>query len=672
MAVLIGIGSVGAKENYLDSYNLKRAYEEGDKGNYTEAVDFFKKEIKEHPRNSWAYLGLAGIYYDQKKYDEAYTAINDAIETAPKKDKHLLSTAYYYKGTVLLATADTVAALNDLEKSISLDPKFWDVYEKRGEIYFNQKKYDLSDNDFSKLIELKPAYERGYMGLGRNAFKRGNYEEALKNYNKVINLYPEYSSGYSFRGETYLAQKEYVKAIDDICKALFIDGDHKAYMLLYDFPKEQENLVIAKLQGVANSKPHSGEYLYYMGQIYKNNKNYTKSIDILKKAYEIDAYPIILKLMADNYSELGDYTEALNRIEESLQIEPDDDEALTKKADILGEAGLIDECIQVWGEIIEKYPDQSWGYYRRAFFEDNDNRTNEALSDYEMAVTMQPDHAYSWLGKADMLMRKGKTEQAMEAYKKVVELDTVPNNESCAMYAWLSLNDTDKAIDYMERVIAQDTTSAGNYYDGACFYSRMGNLDKALENLKISFEKGFRRFHHVMADDDLEALRETSGFQELMEQYTVNNKPIQRINIDENTEDIDNASGGIIEIPFIPEGGCASVKCTINDLPLTFIFDTGASVVSMSQLEANFMLKNGYLNQSDFVGNGRFVNADGEVSENSIINLKNIDFGGLHLTNVKASVVKNQKAPLLLGQTVLGRLGSIEIDNTNKKLIIRK
>ena len=125
-----------------------------------------------------------------------------------------------------------------------------------------------------------------------------------------------------------------------------------------------------------------------------------------------------------------------------------------------------------------------------------------------------------------------------------------------------------------------------------------------------------------------------------------------------------------VEIPFTPDGGCVSVKCAINDLPLTFIFDTGASIVSLSQIEANFMLKNGYLKREDFVGSGRFVDANGDVSEGTIVNLRNVDLGGLKLNNVRASVVRNQKAPLLLGQSVLGRLGSIEIDNSGKKLII--
>jgi predicted aspartyl protease len=52
----------------------------------------------------------------------------------------------------------------------------------------------------------------------------------------------------------------------------------------------------------------------------------------------------------------------------------------------------------------------------------------------------------------------------------------------------------------------------------------------------------------------------------------------------------------------------------------------------------------------------RILTASGDVMEGTVINLKNVEFGGLNLTNVKASVVKNQVAPLLLGQTVLSRL----------------
>lgn len=181
-------------------------------------------------------------------------------------------------------------------------------------------------------------------------------------------------------------------------------------------------------------------------------------------------------------------------------------------------------------------------------------------------------------------------------------------------------------------------------------------------------EKGFRRFYHLRHDDDLDELRKLPEFDEMISAFEKESLPLKQERDSAPEEVI--ISSETIEIPFTPDGGCASVKCSINELPLSFIFDTGASIVSISQTEANFMLKNGYLTRQDIAGKGRLINADGAVSEGTIINLLEVDFGGLKLKDVKASVVKNQRAPLLLGQTVLGRLGKIEIDNKNKKIII--
>jgi predicted aspartyl protease len=82
------------------------------------------------------------------------------------------------------------------------------------------------------------------------------------------------------------------------------------------------------------------------------------------------------------------------------------------------------------------------------------------------------------------------------------------------------------------------------------------------------------------------------------------------------------------------------------------------------------MMKNGYLNGNDVVGSQRYMDANGDVSVGTIVNIKTDNFGGLELNNVRASVVRNQKAPLLLGQSVLGRLGKIEIDNSKNVLKI--
>lgn len=65
------------------------------------------------------------------------------------------------------------------------------------------------------------------------------------------------------------------------------------------------------------------------------------------------------------------------------------------------------------------------------------------------------------------------------------------------------------------------------------------------------------------------------------------------------------------------------------------------------------------------------MTASGDIHEGTVITLKEVKVGDAILRNVHASVVKNQKAPLLLGQSVLEKFGTITIDNINNKLIIK-
>ena len=118
----------------------------------------------------------------------------------------------------------------------------------------------------------------------------------------------------------------------------------------------------------------------------------------------------------------------------------------------------------------------------------------------------------------------------------------------------------------------------------------------------------------------------------------------------------------VTEVPFTRSGGVTKVKCEINGLPLHFVFDTGASDVSLSRVEATFMFKNNYISPEDIIGTARYIDANGDISIGTVINLRKVSFAGLDLENVRASVVDSNKAPLLLGQSVLSRLGKVEID----------
>jgi uncharacterized protein (TIGR02145 family) len=118
------------------------------------------------------------------------------------------------------------------------------------------------------------------------------------------------------------------------------------------------------------------------------------------------------------------------------------------------------------------------------------------------------------------------------------------------------------------------------------------------------------------------------------------------------------------------QAGVSVISCKVNGLKLDFIFDTGASDVSISFTEVLFMLKNGYLSKDDIIGTNKYYNADGDLNEGLEVILREIDIEGRKMFNIKASIVKNLKAPLLLGQSAISQLGKIELDLDNNTLTI--
>lgn len=650
-----------------DSYAFTRGVEAYQEGKHQDALDWFNKEISEHPDNGYAYIYLSALRYDNDEYGKALSAINQALKKLPKKDKEYTAVAYGTRAGIYLTMEDTISALKDYDMAIKLEPQNKKHYDHRAQVYFEQQRYDLADADYQQMISIDPGDVMGYMGIGRNAKEQKRYDDALERFNYVIKMEPDYDSGYSFRAECYIKQKKYSEAIDDLIRALSISGDRKAYFLLVTMDEEALPLVKAKLQVQANKEPNEAAWPHYIGLIMEHNNRQKEAISFYEQAQSIDANPIFLERIAHCYFDLGDYNSALDFINRAIYMDNNDYDLVLTKGNIYNEMGKYPEAIAELDKYIAKYPDSYFGYYRRGWFKDEANDIDGAIDDYTMSITLEPRYAYAYCGRGRFYEEQGKKDLAKADFEKVIELDTVPDpGSSCAHYAFYYLGQKDKAIEFMDSLIAKNDDRAGSYYDAACLYSIMGEKDKALDFLKKAFEQGFRRIAHTYADHDLDNIREMPEYKELLEKYSAE----EIVDDIKSQDDLVEYQTEIVEVPFTKEGGVTKVKCNINGLPLHFVFDTGAADVTMSMVEANFMLKNDYIKPSDIVGSARYMDANGDITEGTVVNLRNVNFGGLELENVRASVVRNQKAPLLLGQSVLGRLGKIEIDNPGMKLII--
>lgn len=667
LSILVLCSSVILADNIKrpDSYNYSRGVEAINNNNAEEALDYLNKEINEHPDNGYAFAWIALVRNYNEEFGRALTAANVAVKKIPSKDKEYKAFAYGTRAQVYLNLEDTIQALKDYSQAINVMPDDDRLYNQRAQVYYEQEKYDLADKDYQKMISLKAGDVMGYMGIGRNANAQKRYGDAIKQFDYVVKLDQNYSSAYSFRAESYIGLKKYNEAIDDVITALGIDKDRKAFYELQELADSAFEQTVAKLKAQKIKEPNEQSWAYDLGVVYERAAKYNKAIAYYKESLEKESNIITASRISSCYDDLGDYDKALEYCDQAIALDSVKSDYLYQKANILDNAGRSKEAIRVMGEYIANNPDMAEGYYRRGWFEDHSGNIEEAIEDYTMAITLQPNEAYAYLNRGVLYRLKGENAKAESDFKQVVRLDSIPEDAECSFYAYYYLGQKDKAIEILNTILDKD--KKGNCYDAACLYSVMGEKEKALSYLRQSLEDGYRCFAHIKRDRDLNNIRNTEEFKVLMKEYE--EKHLQEIVADADGDD-SAYELKVEEIPFTKEGGVCKVKCTINGLPLHFIFDTGATDVSISSVEATFMAKNDFLSSSDIIGKQNYQTADGNITEGTVINLKDVKLGSLHLNNIKASVVRNQAAPLLLGQSVLSKLGKIEIDNTKNVLRI--
>ena len=651
-----------------ESYNYQRGLEAMQEEKNDEAIDYFNKDLKENPKNGYSLSWIAHLRLLQEDYGRALTAADLALKYLPKKDAEYIIFAYTSRAITYLNLQDTVKAINDYTAAIKASQETESLYEKRAQVYYEMGKYDLADADYRKMIDLKPGDVMGYMGIGRNANIQERWEDAIKQFDYVTKLASEYSLGYSFRAEAYIGLEKWNEATDDIVKALTLDWDRKAHYLALTLKEPAFTMLVSKMKVQSAKSPNEATWPFYIATLYEQATDYNKAIEYYTIANSKNMSEKMYQNISKCHYKLGNYDEALANINQALNMDSTNVGFLAQKADICYENGDAKAAVSEWDKVLAMQPEYGYGYYRRGWYKELSGDLDGGLEDLSMSIVLEPEESYFYGTRGDLYVKLGKRDLAEADFKKVIEIEDTPEKYECIQYAYQGLGQYDKAREAMDIIIARNTTDYGNYYDAACLYSRMKDKDNALKYLEKALESGYSRFAHMERDFDLDFLRNTAEFKALIEKYKAKKQ---------STGIMPSGNQGtkgneVSEIPFDKENGICKVKCKINGLPLHFVFDTGASDVTLSMVEATFMMKNGYLTGKDVIGNQRYMDANGDVSVGTVINLKDVNFGGQSLTNVRASVVRNQKAPLLLGQSVLGRLGKIEIDNAKNVIKITR
>lgn len=657
-----------------NDYNLKKAYEVlNEEKDEAKALDLVTKQLRETPENVDALILRTRLLRRKHEFGQALQDINHALKVnKPKKSEIAMSTLHWWKAYIYQDMGDYQSAAASFKTAYELAQKdnkdnLQSISFDYAQALYSLKDYDGADAIYRKMLDLDEADQAAMIGLARNLITREQYKEALEMLDNCQKYDADYAEIYRFKMQVYDKLGETSKAIDAGLEWFDKDDDANTDAIL-DVLKKRLNYAEASLKSRAKKSESPFQWKAFLCQFYEETHKYAEAV----KAYddleaEFGHYDQINIYRSQCYSELGLNEMAIADISKAMEKDPSW-QALCQRGDYYRLSGNLDAAITDFTAAIEEEPSYAYAYYKRGWCSEMKGDSKAAFEDYNIGIEMDDEYPYLHLMRGELLLFTGNKAEADLDFEAVLQKDTVANSNSCAMYALHFLGRDDEAEEWMNKVIESDPEAAGNYYDQACLYSRMGRLQESVAALRIAFEKGYRDFTHIGVDDDMGAVRNLPEFKALMEEYEAKHAACLKeleLAIPEKEETVTE-----IAVKRNP-GGTFEIPCDINGLALQMIFDTGASDVTISSVEVNFMFKNGYLSDKDIKGKRYYQVANGQINEGTVITLREVKIGDAVLHNVDASVVKSQKAPLLLGQSAMERFGTITIDNQNNKLIIK-
>ncbi len=186
-------------------------------GNVDAAITNFSMLIERVPNDVTGYLERAGLYVDQRKYEETLADLEKALELEPGDEA-----IHRNRGIVLSNMGKPDEALVAFTEMIERFPNSPTGYVNRGVLYENEKQPEKALADFDQFLKHSPDHPFGLFRRGCVKMTLKQYESAIKDLTQAIEQQPKTiallrrGEAYRLSGKPRLATKDFeqVKAND--------------------------------------------------------------------------------------------------------------------------------------------------------------------------------------------------------------------------------------------------------------------------------------------------------------------------------------------------------------------------------------------------------------------------------------------------------------------------
>ncbi|KAJ5647913.1 Mitochondrial outer membrane translocase complexsubunit Tom70 [Penicillium lividum] len=185
---------------------------------YEEAAASFEKAIEAGDLGDFEALALnmrATFTYLGGNAPGALEDLNKSVELQPS-----LVQSYIKRASLHLELGNKDAAADDFEIAINNDKDDPDIYYHRAQLHFILGEFAEAAKDYQKSIDLDRSFIFSHIQLGVTQYKMGSVASAMATFRRSVKNFEEVPDVYNYYGELLLDQQNFAEAIEKFDKAV--------------------------------------------------------------------------------------------------------------------------------------------------------------------------------------------------------------------------------------------------------------------------------------------------------------------------------------------------------------------------------------------------------------------------------------------------------------------
>lgn len=423
-------------------------------GNNEEAARLAKKAIELNPEMVAPYQYLYEIYLEQQKYVETLNLLEKAAAQLPDNSFFWLRLGDMYAQAMSRDPAvQTEARYKRLEeiysKAAEFDPENPEILRRIGDLLINMKDYSKARDTFNRLLALYPEASRVREKLAYCYAMEGDQKMAISILESILQRNPSRPEIHQFIGELRMDAGDYDQALQHFEKNIEINQANYQLNPVADSPflgpiltsylqialvhlqKKNATLALQTLDKAALQFPSNPRIHYVRALVFREQKDFTKSIDSFLEAEKIAASDETLLNsnfyldFASAYEQGKNFGKAAELLKKSIALDPKNDVALNYLGYMWADQNVnLDEAQKLIEKALQLSPGNGayldslgWVYFRKGDYQKALRYLKEAGTIIEYKDDVVLDHI------AQTYEKLGNDSEALKWWKKALEID---------------------------------------------------------------------------------------------------------------------------------------------------------------------------------------------------------------------------------------------------------